>query len=141
MKARTPGICTKCGEPKTPDQFNKAKECLYGLRPECKSCEALRGSYTLKSIRFRLKHMPQWYASISCDLTVDQIEAIPNICYYCHKPLDKPNLHRLNHKGDYTITNVTKTHRVCHAKHGGHTQTKNPLKGFGTTKSLTKEVK
>ena len=128
------GKCTKCGNVKPIHDFNKAKRCKYGIRPECKACETRRGSYSLKTIRYRLKHMPQYYSNISCDLTALQIESIPNICFYCGQPLEGVTIHRLDHNGNYTISNIVKVHNSCHAKHGGHTTAKNPLKGFGTTK-------
>lgn len=134
MKAREQiGKCTKCGKVQPIHSFSKAKNCKYGIRPECKACETKRGSYSLKTIRFRLKHCPQWYKNITCNLTSQEIESIPNICFFCNKSLEIVTIHRLDHKSNYEINNITKVHKTCHAKYGGHTNTKNPNKGFGTT--------
>jgi hypothetical protein len=125
--------CTICHAPKPLDQFSKDKRFSSGRRPECKTCEHKRGSYSLKSIRYRLKHLPQWYGGITCDLTAGQIEALPNECHFCHQLITEgASIHRLDHGGNYTLTNVAKVHKHCHAKHGGHTQARNPRKGFGS---------
>lgn len=135
MKAREQiGKCTKCGKVKPVNGFSKAKECKYGIRPECKVCESRRPSKVLKSIRNRLKYSPQWYSTIVCDLTPEQVAQLPYVCFFCNKPIidEGAHLHRLDHKGNYTISNVVFTHKSCHAKHGGHNTTKNPRKGFGS---------
>lgn len=134
MKARQQiGKCTKCGKLKTVYDFNKDKRSKFGIRPECKNCETKRGSYSLKTIRYRLKHLPKWYTGIECSLTAQQIEGIPNICFFCKQPLEAVTIHRLDHKSNYEINNIAKVHKSCHAKYGGHTTAKNPKKGFGTT--------
>ena len=128
------GKCTICGKVKPLFKFSKDKRSYKGIRPECKVCETKRGSHSLKTIRFRLKHNSKWYSNITCDLTAKQIESIPNKCFFCNKKIDEGlSIHRVDHTKDYTISNIVKVHKTCHAKYGGHTTAKNPKKGFGTT--------
>ncbi len=42
------------------------------------------------------------------------------------------SIHRLNHGGDYSVDNIVKVHKTCHAKHGDHNKQPNPKKGFGS---------
>lgn len=138
MKAREQiGKCTKCGKVKPINAFHKDKRSKFGIRPECKDCDAKRPSRVLKAIKWRLI-LDKHYTNITADLTLEQISEIPYKCFFCSKPIESgAALHRFDHKGDYTISNVVFVHKVCHARFGGHTTAKNPNKGF-TSESARK---
>lgn len=131
------GICTHCLLEKPLSEFSRDKRSAFGLRPECKKCERRRGSYYIKHIRGRIKQFPQYYGNIQLLVTSNDIENIPDVCYFCNEPIeDSLNIHRIDHTGNYTIQNIVKVHKICHAKFGGHNNKPNPSKGFG---SMNKE--
>ena len=138
MKIRNElGICTHCNIKKDLTEFSKDKRSAYGLRPECKSCERKRGSYYIKSIKSRLNHFPQWYGDIKLEITSKDIDNIANICFFCKEVIeDKMSIHRIDHSGNYSVANIAKVHKTCHAIHGGHNTKPNPSKGFGSMDKL-----
>jgi hypothetical protein len=110
-------VCTRCKNSKPLERFSKDKRQRYSRRPECKLCESRSPGRILRNIKQRLQFKPQWYTGITCDLNKQQIAQLPFVCCFCNKAIrGGHHLHRLDHKGNYTLANVAFAHKSCHAK-------------------------
>jgi hypothetical protein len=125
LRKRNPLVCAKCGETKTPKDFNKDRYKHGGFGPRCKQCCSSRQRDIFRFMPSRRESEARGNAKrrgLEWTITKEQFLSFwQKPCTYCGDAIETVGLDRVDNAKGYTLENVTSCCGICNSMKSGMT--------------------